>query len=190
MAPPIFRVLPRIPKTFEKLLDEHHLEDKEVVLRIREQILSRDERITETSTKSVIRYGYSQKNGVIPNTKLCAEFYSYPHGNSRGLQLSLWLPIPNRNNIMKKIYQGKTKKILIGKPSQEDSKRSLCILQNPDPRSYRPSDSYSMSQYFRIYKLMTGKAVSNQSLYGLVDIALDHLQERINSPSGSESPMD
>ena len=90
---------------------------------------------------------------------------------------------------MKKIYQGKTKKIFIGIPSQEDSKRSLCILQNPDPRSYRPSDSYSMSQYFRIYKLMTGKAVSNQSLYGLVDIAIDHLQERINSPSGSESPM-
>jgi len=135
ISPPILRVLPRISKAFEKLLDERHVEDKEIVLRIREQILSRDEKITETSTKSVVRYGYSQKNGVIPNTKLCAEFYSRPINNFYRLQLSLWLPIPSRNNIMKKIYQGKTQKILIGTLNQEDIKRSLCVLTNPNPRS-------------------------------------------------------
>jgi RecB family endonuclease NucS len=178
---PKLRILPRIPKAFEKLLDERHAEEKEIALKIREQILSYDEKMAETSTQSVIRYGYPQKNGIIPNTKLCAEFYSRPINDFYSLQLSLWLPIPSRRDIMKKIYQGKTQKILIGTLNQEDSKRSLCVLTNLNPRSYSYHDYYSVIQYFKLYKLMTGKEIVNQSLYELIDIALDHWQERIKA---------
>ncbi|MCA6598034.1 MAG: DUF91 domain-containing protein [Pseudanabaena sp. M046S1SP1A06QC] len=178
---PKLRVLPRIPKAFGKILDERHADDKEIALQIREKILGYDEKMTETSTQSVIRYGYPQKNGIIPNTKLCAEFYSRPIGDFYSLKLSLWLPIPSRRDIMKKIYQGKTQKILIGTLNQEDTKGSLCVLTNPNPRSERYHDYYSVSQYFKLYKLMTGKEIINQSLEGLIDIALDHWQERIKA---------
>ena len=181
------RVLPRIPKAFEKLLDERHAEKKAIALKIREQILGYDEKMAETSTQSVIRYGYPQKNGIIPNTKLCAEFYSRPINDFYSLQLSLWLPIPSRRDIMKKIYQGKTQKILIGVLNEEDIKRSLCVLTNPNPRSYSYHDYYTVSQYIKLYKLMTGKEIVNQSLNQLIDIALAHWQERINPLSGSVS---
>ena len=63
---PKLRVLPRIPKAFEKLLDERHKNEKDIFLHIREKILSSDDRMIEINTKSQTRYGFAQKNGNIP----------------------------------------------------------------------------------------------------------------------------
>lgn len=173
-------ILPRIPRAFENLLDERHSSDKDLVLRIREKILNFDERMAEVSTKVITRYGYAQKNGNIPTTKMCAEFYSRPINEFYQFQFSLWLPIPNQRYISQKIYQKKTAKILIWAFNKENSKLSLSVLRNPDPKSYRPSDSYSLNQYSKIYTLMTGKEFTDKSLEGLIEIALADWQERVD----------
>lgn len=177
---PTLRLLPRIPKAFEKLLNDRHPSDKDIVLRIREKILSFDERMGEVSTKVINRYGYPQKNGSIPITKMCAEFYSCPINEFYQLKFSLWLPIPNQRYISQNIYQKKTEKILIWAFNKENSNLSLNVLRNPDPKSYRPSDSYSLNQYSKIYKLMTGEELTDKSLDGLIEIALANWQERVD----------
>ncbi|PZO43312.1 MAG: hypothetical protein DCF19_05020 [Pseudanabaena frigida] len=174
-------ILPRIPKAFEKLLDERHPSDKDLVLRIREKILSFDERMAEVSTKVITRYGYPQKNGSIPTTKMFAEFYSRPINEFYQLEFSLWLPIPNKRYISQNIYLKKTEKILTSTSIKENSKPSLFVLRNPDPKSYRHSESYSLNQYSKIYMLMTGRELTDQSLDGLIEIALADWQERLDS---------
>ena len=76
--------------------------------------------------------------------------------------------------------QGKTQKILIRKFNEQDLNISLSILINPNPKSERYYDSYSLSQYLKIYKLMTGKEFVDQSLDVLIEIALDDWQTRCN----------
>lgn len=178
---PTSRILPRIPRIFEKLLDERHSSDKDLVLRIREKILDFDERMAEVSTKVITRYGYPQKNGSIPATKMCAEFYSRPVNNKLyEIKFSLWLPIPNQRYISQNIYQKKTVKICMWAFNHENSKLLLNVLRNPDSKSYRPNDSYSLNQYSKIYKLMTGKELTDKSLEGLIEIALADWQERVD----------
>jgi hypothetical protein len=182
IAPPTLRILPRIPRVFEKLLDERHPSDKDLVLKIREKLLDFDERMAEVNTKVITRYGYLQKNGSIPITKMCAEVYSRSINNKfYELNFSLWLPIPNQRYISQNIYQKKTEKILVWAFNKENSKLSLNVLRNPDPKSYRHSESYSLNQYLKIYKLMTGREITNQSLEGLIEIALADWQERVDS---------
>jgi hypothetical protein len=180
-APPTLRILPRISRAFEKLLDERHQSDKDLVLKIREKLLDFDERMAEVSTKVITRYGYPQKNGSIPTTKMCAEFYSRPINEFYQLEFSLWLPIPNQRYISQNIYQKKTEKILIWAFNKENSKLSLNVFRNPDPKSYRHSESYSLSQYSKIYKLMTGEELTDKSLEGLIEIALADWQERLDN---------
>ncbi|MEI6428030.1 MAG: endonuclease NucS domain-containing protein [Pseudanabaena sp. ELA607] len=182
ISTPKLRVLPRISRAFEKSLDERHPEEKEIFLRIRKKILEFDERMAEVSTKVVARYGHANKNGDIPLTRLCAEFYSRSINKDAfyDLILSLWLPIPSRRDINKSVYQGKTQKILIRKFNEQDLNISLSILINPNPKSERYYDSYSLSQYLKIYKLMTGKEFVDQSLDVLIEIALDDWQTRCN----------
>lgn len=177
---PTLRILPRITRAFEKLLDERHPSDKELVLRIREKILGFDERMAEVSTKVITRYGYPQKNGSIPTTKICAEFYSRPINDFHILEFSLWLPIPNQRYVARKIYLKKDVKILVWGFNKENSKLALNVLRNPDPKSSRHSESYSLNQYAKIYKLMTGEEFTDKSLEGLIEIALADWQERVD----------
>lgn len=178
---PTLRILPRIPKAFEKLIEDRHPSDKDLVLRIREKILGFDERMGEVSIKVITRYGYPQKNGSIPITKMCAEVYSRSINNKfYELKFSLWLPIPNRRYISRKIYQKKTEKILVWAFNNENSKLSLNVLRNPDPKADRYSDSYSLNQYSKIYKLMTGNELTDKSLQGLIEIALADWKERVD----------
>lgn len=180
IAPSTLRILPRISRSFEKLLDERHPSDKNLVLKIREKLLDFDERMAEVSTKVITRYGYPQKNGSIPTTKMCAEFYSRPINEFYQLEFSLWLPIPNKRYISQNIYQKKTEKILVWAFNKENSKLSLNVLRNPDPKSYRHSESYSLNQYSKIYKLITGREITDKSLEGLIEIALADWQERVD----------
>lgn len=138
--------------------------------------------MAEASTKVITRYGYPQKNGSIPITKMCAEVYSRSINNKfYELNFSLWLPIPNQRYISQNIYQKKTEKILVWAFNKKNSKLSLNVLRNPDPKSDRHSESYSLNQYLKIYKLMTGREITDQSLEGLIEIALADWQERVDS---------
>lgn len=77
--------IPIPPKALQKLLSGCTPEQLEVILRIRNQILSFDKRIEEMPTVGSIKYG----NGNSKQSQLCAEFYSDSKGSPL---LFLWLP--------------------------------------------------------------------------------------------------
>lgn len=81
------------PPALQKLLSRCTPEQIKVILSIRNQILSFDQRIEEMSTATSIKYG----NGKSKQSKLCAEFCSDSKGS---LLIFLWLP---RKNLTSKI---------------------------------------------------------------------------------------
>ena len=176
-------VLPSIPRVFEKTLLERHLNEKEMVLKIREKIMSFDERMAEVSTSVVTRYGFKQGNGEIPITKLCAELYScsFNKGAWFVLNFSLWLPIPNRRYISQGTYQKKIEKVKLQILTDNDPVSNLGILKNPKPLAIHSVSYYlSSNQYLKFYKLMTGQSIDSCSLDNLIEIALSEWRERVD----------
>lgn len=77
--------LPIPPKSLQKLLNLCTPEQIEVLMEIRDRILSFDKRMEEIASAGSIKYG----NGNSKTSKFCAEFCSDSKGN---LLLFLWLP--------------------------------------------------------------------------------------------------
>ena len=78
--------LPIPPKLLQKLLSSCSPEQLKVIMEIRNQILSSDNRMEEISQAGSIKYG----SGKSKNSKYCAEFCSDSKGN---LLIFLWLPL-------------------------------------------------------------------------------------------------
>lgn len=176
-------VLPNIPRIFEKTLLERHLNEKEMVLKIREKIMNFDERMAEKSTSVVTRYGLKRGNGEIPTTKLCAELYSYSFnkGQCFVLYFSLWLPIPNKQYIRHGTYQKKIEKVRLEILTNNNLVSNLGILKNPKPSAIHSVSYYlSSNQYLKFYELMTGQSIDSCSLDNLIEIALSEWRERVD----------
>jgi hypothetical protein len=79
------RNLPDKPKPLLNILAQCNQKEREGILKIRQQILSFDERIQEITSTGRIKYGKGK-------SKLCAEICFLKH--SQETVLFLWLPIP------------------------------------------------------------------------------------------------
>ncbi len=77
--------LPSPPKLLQKLLRSCEPEQLKIIMEIRNQILTFDQRMQEISSAGSIKYG----NGKSKTSKFCAEFCSDSKGN---LLVFLWIP--------------------------------------------------------------------------------------------------
>lgn len=82
----ITEILSTPPKLLQKLLSSCNLEQIRVIIEIRNQILSFEQRMEEISIAGMIKYG----NGKSKTSKFCAEFCSDSKGE---LFIFLWLPL-------------------------------------------------------------------------------------------------
>lgn len=172
---PIPKGISRPPRVLLKYLEKHSNDEQEIILQIREKILSFDDRIQEKTTARAITYGMDKGEGKLYKSKLCAEFYSYLGECS--LALYLWLPYPKKKRVGA-FYEGGAKKgIARWRILTDDWKRvSKLWLHLNKTREGRTSGTCEIEEYMENYTELTNKEVKSISLEALVDIALEEWQ--------------
>lgn len=195
-------IIPRIPKTLKKVLDENLPEYSNEIVLTRERILSFDSRIREVSTPTTLSYGLLKGENDIYADQICAQFHIESHkAEFKSLILYFWLPYPKGTLYSRRKLSLADKAILkVGlkhyyKPKatitnlssdiiEQNTKSNNCIhdltiYRDKKARYHQHSDSCEIDTYWFYYKLITDKSARDSTLETFTDIALEEWLEKV-----------
>lgn len=182
-APPPVPLPPPLPRSLQQLMEPLSSEQQAYVLRLRERILSFDERMIELGRTTTTQYGLRKGEKDVYKTKLCAEFISF-HVGGPYLRLMLWLPYPKREfgapgrSYKKERVKGFTWVEINHKQRwQPDSDLSLLFYMGKGRSRY--SYQYSLADYTQVYRNLCGSDRVLQSAEDVVDLALEEWKGQI-----------
>lgn len=162
------------PKSLQRLMEVLSPEQRTYLLRLRERILSFDERMIEIGRTTTTQYGLRKGETDIYKTKLCAEIISYYMGGDYP-RLMLWLPHPRKQIGEKRRYvqvKGFAWAEVHHKQRWEpDSEATLLFYLGKTRNRY--NHQLSLADYTRLYQQLCGGDRLLQSVENVVDLALE-----------------
>ncbi|MEB3278390.1 MAG: endonuclease NucS domain-containing protein [Lyngbya sp.] len=159
------RKMPKIPKALARMLESQSTEIKNIILNLRERILSFDDLMGEKSTSVTLTYGRMKQDGQLckPTHLLCCGFYQ--SNKNQNLELFVYLPYSFAKNVKLNILTEDWKIALKAKIPSRYSSGGKC-------------HSIDIMYYLKWYEKMTGKSVQSNSIETLVDLALEEWKAR------------
>ncbi|EAW34988.1 endonuclease NucS domain-containing protein [Lyngbya sp. PCC 8106] len=161
----ISRIIPKIPKSLNRMLESQPTEIKNFIITLREKILSFDDLMGEKNTNVTLTYGKIKKDGKLckPTHLLCGGFYQ--SNPNRNLEMFLYLPYSGGKNVKLNILT-------------EDWKTALKVRIPSRYSSGGKCDDLDIMYYLKWYEKMTEKSVKSNSIEILVDLALEEWKAR------------
>lgn len=180
---PPAKELPRVPRAFQKVLDEHLPTQKQRILEIREHILSLDDRMREVISGRTLQYGLKKHDNDVYQSKLYAEFFTeFSRDKFSEIHFSLWLPYPTGKLDFDRTYTKKDKRILRFAIQVEDDwhrVRTLCVQQDGNQLNRYKFRECFLNDFWKLYSQLTDKPEQSSTLDSFLKIAFDEWLERV-----------
>lgn len=177
------KIIPRPPKSLQRLLEALSLEQQQYVLDVRDRLLNADERLQEVGRSTSTVYGLRKGTNDVYTSKLCAEFLPLMPG-IYSPRLLLLLPHPKREfGAPGRRYKPEQVK---GLAWAEVRHQELWNAASPVQLYFyfgktrsRYSKLYDLSAYREVYQALTQQTRSLQSPDDLLDLAINEWQQQL-----------
>lgn len=181
-TPPV-KEIPRVPRAFQKILDEHLPTQKQRILEIREHILSLDDRIREVISGRTLQYGFKKHDNDVYQSKLYAEFFTeFSHDKFAKIHFSLWLPYPTGKITFGRQYtqrdRGSSRFVI---HVEDDWHRVRTVYAQPNGNRFNSYElrTFKMNDFWSLYTQLTGNPKQPDTLDTFLKIAFDEWLERV-----------